>query len=304
MASGIGGGKMQINRPVVAAVTVLIIFVMVLQTFKSPLQGKLQHSLESVRGMGMAGPVTLAVLHVASIMVCFPAAVLFELAAGSIYGFVRGVGLVVITKNVAASLTFLLARSSLQGLVRAWVSKSQFFTAVYEGVSRDGCQFVLLARLSVLPSWVINYTIGLTETAYLRGYFLPTLAGGFPMLCQNVYVGSTLTRMALGSPVASPHSFIMGKAMLVVSVIGLVLLIRQVRAYTLGAYGLDTSMGSLEPAPTLARGGMPPRSASTSSSRLGGLSPLVEDDIGYVQWVQSRFLSSTDGMGRDKMAAL
>lgn len=71
-----------------------------------------------------------------------------------------------------------------------WAKRSKYFHLLARGVERDGWKFVLLARFSPLPSYVINYAMAATEVGFLIDFLLPTVIGCLPMILQNTSIGS------------------------------------------------------------------------------------------------------------------
>ena len=70
------------------------------------------------------------------------------------------------------------------------VKKNKYFNILCKGVARDGWKFVLLARFSPVPSYIINYGLAATDVDFFVDFLLPTVAGGLPMIIQNTSIGS------------------------------------------------------------------------------------------------------------------
>jgi uncharacterized membrane protein YdjX (TVP38/TMEM64 family) len=70
------------------------------------------------------------------------------------------------------------------------VKKNKYFSILCKGVARDGWKFVLLARFSPVPSYIINYGLAATDVDFFVDFLLPTIAGGLPMIIQNTSIGS------------------------------------------------------------------------------------------------------------------
>lgn len=79
---------------------------------------------------------------------------------------------------------------------------SRYFHLIARGVERDGWKFVLLARFSPLPSYVINYAMAATEVRFFVDFLFPTVMGCLPMILQNTSVGS-LAGAAMASSTGS-----------------------------------------------------------------------------------------------------
>jgi hypothetical protein len=88
-----------------------------------------------------------------------------------------------------------------------WLQRNKYFHVVVKGVERDGWKFVLLARFSPLPSYIINYALSATDVGFFRDFLLPTIIGCLPMILQNVSIVS-LAGAAVASTTGSQKSHI------------------------------------------------------------------------------------------------
>lgn len=86
-----------------------------------------------------------------------------------------------------------------------WLQRNKYFHVVVKGVEKDGWKFVLLARFSPLPSYIINYALSATDVGFFRDFLLPTVAGCLPMILQNVSIVS-LAGAAVASTTGSKKS--------------------------------------------------------------------------------------------------
>lgn len=71
-----------------------------------------------------------------------------------------------------------------------WAQRNKYFHVLSRGVERDGWRFVLLARFSPMPSYVINYALAATKVGFVLDFLLPTVIGCLPMILQNTSIGS------------------------------------------------------------------------------------------------------------------
>ncbi|PON34522.1 Transmembrane protein [Parasponia andersonii] len=71
-----------------------------------------------------------------------------------------------------------------------WAQRNKYFHLLSRGVERDGWRFVLLARFSPLPSYIINYALAATNVGFIVDFLLPTVIGSLPMILQNTSIGS------------------------------------------------------------------------------------------------------------------
>ncbi|KAG2706343.1 hypothetical protein I3843_05G089100 [Carya illinoinensis] len=146
-------------------------------------------------------------LHTLTLALCLPYAVFFEAAASLIFGFFPAVLCVFCAKVLGASLSFgigrLVFRSSSSAM--EWAQRNKYFHILSRGVERDGWKFVLLARFSPIPSYVINYALAATKVGFVLDFLLPTVIGCLPMILQNTSIGS-LAGAAVASSSGSQKS--------------------------------------------------------------------------------------------------
>ncbi|KAL6190711.1 hypothetical protein ACLB2K_037105 [Fragaria x ananassa] len=131
-------------------------------------------------------------IHTLTLALCLPYAVFFEAAASMLFGFFPAVLCVFAAKLLGASLSFWIGRLIFKSSTSAmdWVQKNKYFAVLSRGVERDGWRFVLLARFSPMPSYIINYALAATKVRFLVDFLLPTVIGCMPMILQNTSIGS------------------------------------------------------------------------------------------------------------------
>ena len=153
---------------------------------------------------GAFGPLAFGFAHVLAIVVAFPATILFELAAGVVYGFYEGSALAWAAKVSAALITYALASGAARGaLAKAGVPQaaSAAFAArpelarLVEGIEREGMRFTVLARLSPIPSYLNNYGLALAGVR-LTDYAVATAVASLPPVLTHVYTGTLLASLA------------------------------------------------------------------------------------------------------------
>lgn len=84
--------------------------------------------------------------------------------------------------------------------------RNKYFSIINKGVARDGWKFVLMARFSPIPSYIINYALAATDVRFFVDFLLPTVVGGMPMILQNASFGS-LTRAATSDKNVLSYAF-------------------------------------------------------------------------------------------------
>lgn len=131
-------------------------------------------------------------LHTFTLALCLPSAVFFEAGASLLFGFIPGVACVFSAKLLAASLSFFIGRFVFRSSKSAmeWAQRNKYFHLLSRGVEQDGWRFVLLARFSPIPSYIINYALAATEVGFVVDFLLPTVIGCLPMILQNTSIGS------------------------------------------------------------------------------------------------------------------
>ena len=122
------------------------------------------------------------------------------MAAGVLFGVIRGTLLVSISSISGATLAFLIGRYLAREWVAAMIRGNQKFEAIDAAVAEEGWKIVGLTRLSpVFPFNLLNYAFGLTQVS-LKDYFLASWIGMLPGTVMYVYIGSLAGNLAsLGS---------------------------------------------------------------------------------------------------------
>lgn len=112
-----------------------------------------------------------------------------------------------------------------------WAQRNKYFHLISRGVERDGWKFVLLARFSPVPSYVINYTLAATDVRFLLDFLLPTAIGCLPMILQNTSIGS-LAGAAVASASGSKKSQIWSYIFPVVGILSSVVISLRIKKYS------------------------------------------------------------------------
>jgi len=142
-------------------------------------------------------------IYVVQTAFSLPGAAILSLAAGAIFGVLRGTLFVVSGATVGAILAFLVSRT----LLRDWVVKK--FGVRMEGIDRglreNGLSYLLFLRLvPAFPFFLVNLACGVTGLP-LRTYALGTLFGIMPGSLVFVNAGASLAAIETVRQVASPR---------------------------------------------------------------------------------------------------
>ncbi|KAL9249269.1 TVP38/TMEM64 family membrane protein slr0305-like protein [Drosera capensis] len=111
-------------------------------------------------------------------------------------------------RNIWSSEGLLRLVFTSSNSAKEWAQGNKYFHVLSKGVKHDGWKFVLLARFSPIPSYVINYALAMTEVSYFVDFLLPTVIGCLPMILQNTSLGS-LANAAVTSASGSKKSYVL-----------------------------------------------------------------------------------------------
>lgn len=171
-------------------------------------------------------------VHTLTLSLCLPSAVFFEAGASLLFGFLPAVLCVFSAKILAASLSFWIGRFIFMNSSSAmqWVQSNKHFNVLSKGVEHDGWKFVLLARFSPVPSYVINYALAATKVRFIVDFLLPTIIGCLPMILQNTSIGS-LAGAAVASASGSQKSQIWSYIFPLIGILSSILISFRISTY-------------------------------------------------------------------------
>lgn len=153
------------------------------------LRDKVQDLEDLIAASGYLGPLIYAGSYTVATVLLFPASIL-TLAAGYLFGPLKGTAVVSASSTAGACLSFLVSRYLARPLVEDKVAATPKFQAVYNNITADGAKLVLLLRLSPLvPFNLLNYGLGITQVRFLD-YAWASWLGMLPGTFAYVYLGS------------------------------------------------------------------------------------------------------------------
>ncbi|KAJ8773509.1 hypothetical protein K2173_005755 [Erythroxylum novogranatense] len=184
-------------------------------------------------------------VHTITLALCLPYAVFFEAAASMLFGFLPAVLCVFAAKVLAASLSFSIGRLVFRSSNTAmeWARRNKYFNLLSKGVEQDGWRFVLLARFSPIPSYVINYALAATKVGFLVDFLLPTVVGCLPMILQNTSLGS-LASAAVSSATGSQKSQVWSYLFPLLGIGSSILISLRIKKYSTSITALESSSNS------------------------------------------------------------
>jgi uncharacterized membrane protein YdjX (TVP38/TMEM64 family) len=164
-----------------------------------------------VESLGFWGPVVF-ILGYAVAAVAFVPGSLLTLAAGAVFGLLKGTIYTFLGATLGASAAFLVARYGARKAIERRIASNAKFAAVDRAVGREGFKIVALLRLSPLfPFNLLNYALGLTKVSFLS-YVAASIAM-LPGTLLYVYYGKaagSLAALAAGAKTEKgPESWIL-----------------------------------------------------------------------------------------------
>ena len=160
-----------------------------------PVKSTIAAMLEWTQGLGYWGYLVLIVAYIAATVLFVPGTLL-TLAAGFLFGVVRGSITVSVASTTGAAAAFLVGRYLARRRIEQKVAGSPEFSVIDEAVGRQGFKIVLLTRLSpIFPFNLLNYAFGLTRVRF-GSYVLASWIGMIPGTVLYVYLGSTAKDLA------------------------------------------------------------------------------------------------------------
>jgi uncharacterized membrane protein YdjX (TVP38/TMEM64 family) len=146
-----------------------------------------------------------------------PGAIAFTLAAGFLFGVVKGVILVLAAAISGSVLAFLSARY----LVGNWVQKkfSSPLKIFNEEIERHGQNYLIVFRIiPILPFFAVNYLAGITKIS-LKRFTWTTAAGMLPGSVLYTYAGRRLGQIEQPGDLLSTESVIAFSALAVLALL-------------------------------------------------------------------------------------
>ncbi len=149
---------------------------------------------------------------------------ILTVAAGYIFGWWLGVGIVFVGAMLGSMAAFLIGRGLAREFVLDKVAATPRFSALDSAIEGQGFNIVLLTRLSmILPYNLLNYAFSVTAVTF-RDYTVATAIGMTPMVLLYVFLGTTVRDVGAllnGNLDTGPA----GQVLAVISLVVLVLLV-------------------------------------------------------------------------------
>ena len=151
--------------------------------------------LDWIQRLGPWGAVVFSVAYVPAALLFVPGSLL-TLAAGFLFGLVKGTLVVSLGSTAGAVAAFVVARRVAHQAIARRLAGRPMLAAIDRAVDTEGFKIVLLTRLSpLLPFNVLNYAFGLTSVP-LRTYAFASWIGMLPGTVMYVYLGTAAKSLA------------------------------------------------------------------------------------------------------------
>jgi uncharacterized membrane protein YdjX (TVP38/TMEM64 family) len=155
-----------------------------------------------VQELGAWGVVLFGVAYVLAAVLLLPASA-FTIAAGALFGLVKGTIIVSISATIGAALGFLLGRYAARERVARRAARSRTFAAIDRAIAIGGWKVVALLRLSpAMPFSIGNYLFGLTAVRFWP-YVAATAVATLPGIFMYIYLGYVGGQLATGAASAA-----------------------------------------------------------------------------------------------------
>jgi uncharacterized membrane protein YdjX (TVP38/TMEM64 family) len=166
------------------------------------LSGQLPKLTAAVDALGVWGPIVFVAAYALACVAFVPASLL-TLAAGALFGIVKGTIFVLAGATLGSLGAFLIARYVARDWVAQRIARDARFAAIDKAIAEQGRRVVFLLRLSpVIPFNVLNYALGLTQVRVVD--FLIASIGMIPGTLLYVYTGN-LAKVVAGASTAPPR---------------------------------------------------------------------------------------------------
>lgn len=148
---------------------------------------------ESIRDLGVGGPLIVLGLCLLHAVLFYPAEIV-DAAAGFVYGFWPGLGLVAIGWMLNAWAAYAIGHSLAHPVLQRLLGPERFQRAEAM-VERGGVMLLLTVRLiPILPFSLISYAAGAAKVPPWR-YTWTTFVGYIPVTALATYLGSRLEEL-------------------------------------------------------------------------------------------------------------
>jgi len=119
-----------------------------------------------IDSLGVWGPIAYIFIYIVSVIAVVPGSAM-TVAAGVLFGSLKGVVVVIIGATLGAALAFLIARYFARESIANWLSCKERFRKLDDMSEKHGALIVAVTRLvPIFPFVLLNYGFGLTKVKF------------------------------------------------------------------------------------------------------------------------------------------
>ena len=198
----LGNTSVTPGRSTIARIVIAVVVIVALLMLGRQIGTQLPRLTAAVDGLGAWGPIVFIAAYALACVAFVPASLL-TLAAGALFGLVKGTVFVLVGATLGATGAFLIARYVARDWVASRIAKDPRFAAIDAAIAAQGRKVVFLLRLSpVIPFNVLNYALGLTQVRVVD--YVVASIGMIPGTLLYVYTGKLAGIVAGASSAATP----------------------------------------------------------------------------------------------------
>jgi uncharacterized membrane protein YdjX (TVP38/TMEM64 family) len=186
-----------------AGIALLAVLVLAIDPLRTGVADAVRGDTESLRtelrDLGFAGVLILLALALVHAVVWYPAEIL-DAAAGYVFGFWAGAGLMMAGWIMNGVVAYWIGRHAARPLLYRFVGRERFLG--YERIiDRGGVTLLLAMRLiPIVPFSLFSYVAGSARVP-LPTFVWTTAIGYMPITLLFVYLGSRLEELSLNDPI-------------------------------------------------------------------------------------------------------
>ena len=197
------GASLPMVLATIAGIAVLGLMVVLVDPLRdaadAALHGDTSGVRESIRDLGVGGPLIVLGLCLLHAVLFYPAEIVTA-AAGFVYGFWPALALMMAGWMLNAWAAYAIGHSIAQPLLRRMLGERRFRRAE-EMVAEGGVSLLITVRLiPILPFSLISYAAGAARVPAWR-YSWTTFVGYLPITIMATYLGSRLEELHPTDPV-------------------------------------------------------------------------------------------------------
>lgn len=167
----------------VLVVAIVLVFAFDLDAYISfsALREHRMELLDFVQRYALLAPALYVFVYAVVVALSVPGGAVMTIAGGFLFGALFGATLVILGATIGATAIFLVARTALGDMLRAWAGPR--LRRMEDGFRQDAFNYLLVLRLiPIFPFWLVNIVpalLGVRLDTYVLATFLGIIPGSF-----------------------------------------------------------------------------------------------------------------------------